>query len=122
RPCETDALLHSAGELARELLLGPFEIDPGQDLRDALPDLLGEEVGVRAERKRDVLADRHRIEERRSLEEEAGPQPDAAPVVVAAKARQVLAVEEHVPAVGRQEPDEHAAQDGLAGAAAAEHD
>src|SRR5262245_9181597 len=122
RAGQADALLHAARQLARELVLAALQVDPRQHLRHPRADASGRQIGGLAQRKGDVLPDRHRVEQRGSLEEKAGLEPDRAPFLVGLEARHVAARDDDPAAVGSEQADEHAAQDGLAGAAAAQHD
>jgi hypothetical protein len=71
RARQSGALAHAAGELRRHEPLGVFEADHGERLGDALGDLLGRQHVMLAQRERDVLAYRQRVEERALLEEHA---------------------------------------------------
>ena len=70
RPGESGALAHAARELRRRAVAGIAEADLGESLIDDLGDLPLGQVGVLAERERDVVVHVHRAEQRPVLEQD----------------------------------------------------
>jgi hypothetical protein len=78
RPRQAGALLHAARQIAGHLVEVLFEADGRQLLLRSLADLVVRPVGVAAHREGDVVADAHRVEERRVLKQEAHVLADVA--------------------------------------------
>ena len=99
----------------------PLEPDPVQPLRTRWRISASASCVVLAQRQRHVLAHRHRVEQRRALEQHAEPRgalrsgrPPRSPTISSPS----TSIE---PASGSHEPDDVLEQDALAGAARPEH-
>ena len=68
RAREAGALEHAAGELGGQIVVGLGEPHAVERIHDGAPDLRFRELGMFAQRQRDVLADGQAIEQRRELE------------------------------------------------------
>ena len=98
-------LLHSARQVRRHLVELLLEADVGELPRRAVADVGVGPVGVAAHRKGDVVADRHRIEERRVLKQE--PHVLARGRQLAARQRRdVTILDEDVAAIGPYQSDD----------------
>ena len=118
-PRQSGALLHAARQIARHLVVVPFQSDGGELLPGALADLAVGPVGVAAHRKRDVVADRHRIEQRRVLKQESHVLAHV-PQLAPGQRGDVALLDEHLAAVRLHQADDVPQRDALAGAAASE--
>jgi hypothetical protein len=108
RARQADALFHAAGELAGQLLVGIGHLHQLELGAHALHDfLLGHRRGL-AQRQGDVVAGGQPVEQRGLLEHVAHARPQAAQIRLADR-RHVVAVDDHLTAVGLHQTD-HVAQ------------
>ena len=113
RPREPHAPLHAPRELGRPLFLDAGQTHELEALGHPLCDLLFRLLRVSRERKRDVLADAHRVEERAFLERH--PELAAQSVALAGRCGpQVLPVDLDRAGVRLQEADDVFQKDALA--------
>jgi len=114
RPREAGSLAHAAGQLVGHPILDADQADILQPRHHDLADLALGQVCVLAQREGDVVVDGHRAEQRAVLEQD----PELAAHLEElrhAHARDRLAVDEHVAAVGRHQPNQVVDQHALAG-------
>ena len=119
RPRQPGALLHAAGQIAGHLVVRRLEADGGELLPRLLAHVAARELRVPSQRERDVVADRHRIKERRILKQEPHVLthlPELAPAHV----RDVALLDEDAAAIRLHQADDVPERDALAGAAPAE--
>ena len=114
-------LAHPAGELGRHEGLGAAEPHHVECRPDALPELRLRAQAVLAQRVRDVLAHRQRVEQGGLLEEHGDVSPDAGELVFATGAEHGP-LDLHGARVGREEGIHVLQEHALARAAAPEHD
>ena len=119
RAGEPGALLHAAGQIARHLVVRRLQPHPGKLARGSLADLTIGHPGVAPHRERHVLADRHRVEQRRILKQEAHVFAHLAELAPGQR-RDVAFFDEHPSAVWRHQPDDVPERDALAGAASSQ--
>ena len=103
-PRESHALTHPARQLGRVALVGPRQVDERQRFLHPLGDLVLRKIAA-PQPQRHVLGDRHRVEQRRELEYVA----DVPAQVVEALAVEIgdrPAVNDHLPGVRLQQPDD----------------
>ena len=103
RARETGAFDHAAREFGREALADVRKPDALERLLDLRADLCFRELRVLAQRQRDVVEDRQRVEQRRELKRKPDrfPDPDQLALV---KAGDVAVADQHAPFVGRSRP------------------
>src|SRR5262245_22161340 len=119
RARHADALAHAARELGGQLLLGAREADALEALAHALAHPLLRPAHVLADRVRDVLVDRERVEQRGALEHHPEVAAQRHPVVLG-QAAHVAAEHGDLPGVAAQQPDHVLQTDRLSRARAAE--
>ena len=115
RPGEAGPLAHPAGELIGHLVGGLREADLFQPPADYLSDLLLAFVGVLTQREGGVVVDVHRAEQGAVLEQQAELFAHLEEFVVG-HVRDRFAVDEDVPGVRVEQPDDVLDQHALAGA------
>ena len=121
-PGQPDALAHPSREGCGLHLLDLLEPHPLETLDHPPLDRLLVEVGVLAQRQRHVLPDRHRVEQRRTLEHHAELLPDLVELALLAP-HDLLPVHLDRSLVGHHQPQDVLEQDALPGAARADdHD
>src|SRR6185295_201297 len=121
RAGERGALLHAARKLRGHLRLDVRETDERELFAHRPGDLLFRERGVLAQRKRDVVRDVERIEERATLEQHADTAPDREQLALGER-RDLDAVEMDAAAVRRFEAVQLTEGHALAAPRAAEDD
>ena len=114
-----DALLHTAGNLAGEFLVGSLQIDTVEALLGAVYALAEVHRGEHVEGEHDVLEDGHRVEEGSALEDHAHFAAHEH-FFAFRHADEVAAVVEHLSAGGFEQPYEVLHEHGLARAALAD--
>ena len=120
RARQADALLHAAREIGRAHRLGPRQPDRLEALGDARAHLGLGPVVVLVEAIGDVLADRHRVEQRGALEQHRRLAPHLAQLALL-ELGDVDAADEDAPGVDPVQPDDQLEQHALADARRAEH-
>src|SRR4029453_14113205 len=120
RPRDRHPLAHPARDLRR--ILGPHacEADLLELLLHAVVDLAGGEQALLPQREGHVVVDRHGVEERTALEDDAVPVAYAVPVPPAPPG-DLDALHHHGARVGSQQPDQVLEEHRLAAAAASDH-
>ena len=105
RARQAGALLHAARQIAGHLVEVLLEADGGELLLRLLADLAVRPVGVAPHREGDVVADAHRVEQRRVLKQEAHVLADVAELAPLQR-RDVASFDEHLAAVRLHQPDD----------------
>jgi hypothetical protein len=120
RACDGHAFAHAARDFGRVFVPHAAEADLVELLLHAPVDLAGPQPASLPEGEGHVVEDRHRVEERPALEDDAIALPDAVQLA-APQARDVGAVHDHRAGIRSEQADEVLEQHRLAPAAAADH-